>query len=85
MDGSRQHPTAYRASLSGALIVACHSTPSQPSDDFNQVLLRLVSYARTRAFRARSIHTFSQAAASRRACWGVRSCRSSRRRTAPSW
>jgi hypothetical protein len=31
------------ASLSGTLIVAHRSTPAQSSDDFNQVLLRLVS------------------------------------------
>jgi hypothetical protein len=32
-----------RASLSGTLVIAYCSTPSQPRDDFHQVLLRLVS------------------------------------------
>jgi hypothetical protein len=38
--GSKLGPIA--PALSGTLIVAYRSTPSQPSDDFNEFLLRLV-------------------------------------------
>jgi hypothetical protein len=47
--GSNARP--YRASLSGTLIVACRSTSAQTCDDFDELLLRLVSMLDLHLFR----------------------------------
>jgi len=43
IDRITRSPKDSLASLSGTLIVPCRSPSAQSSDDFNQVLLRLVS------------------------------------------
>ena len=70
-----------RANLSGTLIVPYRSTSSQPGDDFNEFLLLLESMLELVLLRLVPTAHFGKQL-HRAELWGVRSCRSSRRRTA---